>query len=63
MECKLWGVYFCFTNIAILNDRILGFNQCLTVSFFPVLSTNVITEAYEVGDSRYAYIFFTIVAL
>ena len=41
----------------------LVFNQCLIFSSLPVLSTTGITEAYEVGDSCYAYIFFTIVAV
>jgi hypothetical protein len=50
-------------NIANVNDRILVFNWCLIYSFFPVLGTTGITEAYEFRDSRYAYIFFTIVAL
>ena len=47
----------------ILNDFILGFNYSLTVFFFPVLGTSDIAEAYEVGDRRHAYMFFTVVAL
>ena len=46
----------------ILNDFILVFNYSLRVFFFPVLGTSDITEAYEVGDRRHAYIFFTVVA-
>ena len=49
-------------NIANVNERILVFNECSIYSFLPVLSTIDITEAYEVGDSCYAYIFFTVVA-
>ena len=41
----------------------LVFNYALGVFFFPVLGTSDITEAYEVGDRRYAYMFFTVVAL
>jgi hypothetical protein len=50
-------------NIANVNVRILVFNYSLRVFFFPVLGTSDITEAYEVGDRRHAYMFFTVVAL
>ena len=57
---RFLGTYKSFLNINN-SDRILVFNWCLIYSFFPVLSTTDITEAYQVWDSSYAYIFFTVV--
>ena len=41
----------------------LSFQLMLDVVLFPVLSATDITEAYEVGDSCYAYTFFAVVTL
>jgi hypothetical protein len=59
-------LFFCLLPqkaFQLLNDFILVFNHALRVFFFPVLGTSDITEAYEVGDRRHAYMFFTVVAL
>jgi hypothetical protein len=50
-------------TFSIDSDFILVFNYSSRVLFFPVLGTSDITEAYEVGDRRHAYMFFTVVAL
>jgi hypothetical protein len=42
---------------------LFSFQLLLEGFFFPVLGTSDITEAYEVGDRRHTYMFFTVVAL
>ena len=52
------SVYLQIISLIVL----IAYQLILDFSFFPVLSTTDITEAYEVGNSRYAYTFFTVVA-
>ena len=54
------GPFCVLTNHSLI--VLIAYQLILDFSFFPVLSTTDITEAYEVGNSRYAYTFFTVVA-